>query len=81
MYSVSLTRRPTGTRLNMSLDKTAPVVVERGVDDRRAAGDLDGFRQAADFHLQAGQIDRLSEADGDAALLDGLEALQLSAYV
>src|SRR6478736_5762833 len=28
MYSVSLTRRPTGTRLNMSLDSTAPVVVD-----------------------------------------------------
>jgi hypothetical protein len=29
MYSVSLTRRPTGTRLIISASSTAPVVVDR----------------------------------------------------
>src|SRR6185436_1174735 len=47
----------------------------RGVDDRRARGNLNGFSEAADVHLH-GHFNGLPEADRDVVLLERLEAFQ-----
>ncbi len=70
------TSRAFGISVSSSLVKLVPICRRRGIDDRRGAGDGDGFLQRRDLQLHVDR-QRLVDDDANVLALDRVEAGEL----